>query len=75
MIVQALGTLEAEGKPSFLRLLIQNSQGEDKILEIEESLWLPLEKFLEALPFSLKIKVSGTRVIKAERVEKLAAEP
>lgn len=70
-VVSALGAIECPGKPGIMQLLIEE---EDKVLELAEALWLPLEAKLKSLPFYLKVKLSGKRVLEAEAVEGEVAE-
>lgn len=62
LVVGALGATECEGRPGVLKLLVEG----DKVYEIEEALWLPLEKHLLKLPFHIKISLSGKTVMAAE---------
>ena len=57
---RALGTIEVEGSPGTLELLIEG----DTVLQIQETLWRQLE-LTNTLPFSVKLEINGRTIINA----------
>ena len=66
-MVSALGATEF-GKPGFLQLVVEEG---DSVYEIEEALWVPLEKKMKKLLFFIKITLCGKKVVEAEECEEV----